>query len=853
MGTLVQNVRFALRQWRQSPGFVAMAVLTLALGIGGTTAIFMLIDAVTFRLLPVSHPERLYRIGDGANCCVDGGPQDRWGLFSFSLYERLKAEAPEFEQVAAFRASVAPVSVRQEGAGTATQALLFEYVTGNYFSTLGVGAFGGRLFTPNDDRTEAPSVAVLSHHAWQSKYGADPSVVGSTLVVEGHPFTVIGVAAPGFFGETPGQFPPDLWIPLQQESLFAGEGALLRQPVVAWLRVIGRLRPGASITGIAPRLTGILRQWLRSNPGYPANFMPDIVRMLPQQVINVVPGGTGVAVMKEAYGRTLSILLSVCGLVLLIACANVANLLLARAASRRAQTALQVATGATRRQIVLQAIVESVLLAGAGGIVGLGFSITAAKLMLTLAFGNTTFVPIGATPSLAVVSFAFGLMLLAGIVSGTAPAWLATRTDPAQVLRGSSRNSGYHSSFASKSLVVVQATLSVVLVAGAAMLVRSLRKLNRQDLGFPTQGRVLVHVNHLPDTYTFPKLTALYRQVEERLQQMPGVQKAGLALYSPLEGGWTDLVVVAGHPLRRLDDGEGGTNWDRIGAGYLQKLGAQLVRGREFTAADNENAERVAVVNEAFVRRFFSSGEDPLDRHFGLGSPQYAGTYRIVGIVRDVKFVPWSLRQPAPAMFFVPLAQSVEYTEKSLQNVELRSHRIGGIMLVTDVSPGTLEPLLRKALTEIDPNLTITGVASMQEQVERVLDQDRAVARLATIFGVVALLLAAVGLYAVMSYTVAQRTSEIGVRMALGARRAEVLRFVLRGAFRRVLAGLALGLPLAVVAGRLISTSLYGVRSWDPLALAVAAGTLAFSAFFAAIVPASRAAAIEPMEALRME
>ncbi|MBV8808322.1 MAG: ABC transporter permease, partial [Acidobacteriaceae bacterium] len=323
--------RYTLRQFRLSPVFTAAAILTLALGIGGTTAIFTLIHAVMLRSLPVSDPARLYRIGDGDDCCVEGGPQDRWGMFSFPLYERLKAEAPEFEELAAFQAGGARVSVRREGIDIAAKPLRSEYVTGNYFSTLGVRAFAGRVFTPEDDKRSVPPVAVISHQAWQATYGANPSAVGGTFVIEGHPFTVIGVAPPGFFGDTLRADPPDIWIPVQQEPMTDGSGTLLSQSVSAWLRVIGRLRPGASIAGIAPRLTGVLRQWMQHDSGYPSNWMPDVIRMFPKQVINVVPAGAGVAEMKEEYGRSLEILLAVCGLVLLIACANVANLLLARA------------------------------------------------------------------------------------------------------------------------------------------------------------------------------------------------------------------------------------------------------------------------------------------------------------------------------------------------------------------------------------------------------------------------------------------------------------------------------------------------------------------------------------------
>jgi predicted permease len=811
-----------------------------------------LIDAVMLRSLPVSDPAKLYRVGEGDECCVDGGPQDRWGMYSFPLYERLKTETPEFEEVMAFQAGRDRLSVRREGGESAARPLLSEYVTGNYFSTLGIGAFTGRLFTPADDREAAPPVAVLSHHAWQTTYGADASVVGSTFVVEGHPFTLIGVAPPGFFGETLQSDPPEIWIPLQHEPMIAGGRSFLRQPVSAWLRMIGRLRPGTSIMGMGPRLTGVLRQWLQKESGYPADWMPEIVRLLPKQEISVVPAGAGVADMKEEYGRSLRILFGVCGLVLLIACANVANLLLARGLARRGQTALRVALGASRRKIIAQALAESLVLAVGGGIAGLLVAIGTARMLLALAFQSAHFLPISTMPSPLVLGFAFVLSLMTGLVFGAAPAWLATRTDPAEALRGKSGSAGDRTLFVRKPLLVVQATLSVVLVAGATMLARSLNKLQHQEFGYPVQRRVLVELNTPPASYTRSQLSTLYHALEERLSRLPGVQGSGLALYNPLTTDWQKLIQVAGHPAAKLNE-EGDASWDRVSANYLRNLGVQVVRGRNFTAADNETTAPVAIVNQAFVKRFFKSDEDPLDQYFGITMPENNRTFRIVGVVSDAKFASWGLSRPARRMFYLPLAQTVDYKDERMKRLELRSHFIGGILLVTNLPPGTLEPLLTRTLAEVDPNLTIMSVRTMQEQIKERFDQERAVATLAGLFGIVALLLAAVGLYGVTAYTVTQRTNEIGIRMALGADRTNVMQFILRGAFQCVLLGLVLGLPLAVGAGRLIAAQLYGVSSWDPFALTMAAGALAISAFFAAIIPAGRAASISPLKALKSE
>ena len=852
MQNLRNTIRNTLRQFRKSPVFTLAATLTLALGIGGTTAIFTMIHAVMLRSLPVADPAMLYRVGDGDDCCVEGGPQDRWGMFSFPLYDRLKSQSPEFEETAAFQAGGGRLSVRREGSPLAARPLRSEYVTGTYFSTLGVKAFGGRVLSPADDQPSATPVAVMSHHTWQGEYGGDSSVVGATFVIDGHPFKIIGVTPAGFFGETLRSDPPDLWIPLQQEPLIAGDGALLHQPVAAWLRMIGRLHPGASPSPLAPRLTGILRQWMVHDSGYPSNWMPDVIRALPRQIINVVPAGAGVAVMKEEYGRSLQILLAVCGLVLLIACANVANLLLARAVSRRGQTALRLAMGANRRQIVGDALVEAILLAIAGGIAGLVVAVLAGRLLLSLAFSDARFIPISTLPSLPVLGFTFAVALLTGIIFGAAPAWFATRTNPLDALRGAGRSSGDHSTLARKALLVVQAALSVVLVAGAAMLSRSLDKLQHQDFGYRTDGRVVVSLNRPPATYTQPQLASLYRKIEDGLDRIPGVTGSGLALYNPLTDNWGELVLVSGHPLPKMN-GESGASWDRVSADYLQNFGVSLIRGRYFSRADNETTDPVAVVNETFVKRFFRSDEDPLGQHFGLDLPENASTFRIVGIVRDAKFAGFALRRPARPMFYVPLAQNVPYRDPLMQRVELQSHFIGGIMLVTNAAPGALEPQLTRVLAAADPNLTINSVRTMEHQVALTFDQERSVATLAALFGFVALLLAAVGLYGVTAYSVAQRTNEIGIRMALGAGRGRVVRYIMRGALLRVSVGLVLGLPLAIAAGRLLSSQLYQVSFWDPVALGIAGAALAVCAAIAALIPASVAASISPVTALRME
>jgi predicted permease len=497
----------------------------------------------------------------------------------------------------------------------------------------------------------------------------------------------------------------------------------------------------------------------------------------------------------------------------------------------------------------MQALIEAIVLAMLGDVAGLLVAVGASKLLLSLAFSNVQFLPISTMPSLGVLGFATTLAIVTGMIFGTAPAWFASRTNPIEALRGAGRVKD-GSSFARRSLLVVQATLSVVLVTGATLLARTLGNLEHQDFGFDVQGRVVVSLAHPPSEYDWPKLSEMYRRLEERLRQIPNVTGAGLALYNPLTNNWGEGILVQGHPPPKPGTATG-ASWDRVSANYMQNLGMRMVRGRPFSPRDNETAALVAIVNEAFVKRFFSSDENPIGMHFGLDLPENAGTFEIVGIVRDAKFAGFQLDKPARPMFFAPLSQYVIYADASMKRLETGSHFIGGLALVTNQPAGMLEPAIRQAVADVDSRLTILTVRTMEEQVALSFNQERAVAGLATLFGLVALALAAIGLYSVTAYTVAQQTNEIGVRMALGANRAGVVRHVLRGAFTWVLAGLLAGVPLAVAAGRVLADRLYQVKFWDAQAIGFACVSLMAAALVAAVVPAIRASRISPITALR--
>ena len=854
MQTLRQDIAYAYRQMRQSPVFTLTAMLTLALGIGATTAIFSLIHTVMLKSLPVVDPSSLYRIGEGQDCCVEGSPQDNWGMFSYPFYELMKKNTPEFEELAAFQAGGWQISTRRSESDHIARPLRNEFVSGNYFQTFGLGAFAGRTIQPSDDQPSAAPVAMLSYRAWQQQYGSDPKVIGSNFILNGHPFTIIGITPPGFFGETLRSDPPDLWIPINQEPMFSGANSFLHH-FQAWLRVIGRLKPGANVNAVPDRMTALIRQWLVNDSGMPADWMAGIKAGLPKQVVKVVPAGTGVGVMKADYGANLRILLGVCCLVLLIACANIANLLLARAASRRAQTSIRLALGASRRRLIRQALTESIVLSVLGGFAGLIVAYLGVKLIVALNFHGAKFVPIEATPSLAVLAFAFALSLVTGALFGTAPAWFASRSDPAEALRGANRSTHDRSSFPQKILVVFQATLSVVLLAGAGLLTRSLMNMQHQDFGYDTDRRVTISLTAPYNSYSRPKLDAMYRELQDRLSHIPGVERAALAQYTPLQDNWGEIAIREGHAMPNMNDQHIFTSWDHVSAGYLETMGQKIIRGRSITEEDSASSRNIAVVDEAFVHTFFKPGEDPIGAQFGLDLPRYGSTFEIVGVVGNARYN-WDFanREPPRPLFFVPLAQHTRYDHPMMQSIDDETHFIeGAVLQLRSKSMEGLEPQVRNILADIDPNFVLLNIQTLQEQVDSNLDQQRAIAQMTGLFGLLALVLAAVGLYGVTAYAVERRTSEIGVRMALGANRDNVIRLVLRGAFLQILIGLAIGIPISIGCSRLIANQLYLVKGWDPLVLSVSILALGICAFMASIIPARRAASINPVKALRAE
>ncbi len=852
------DIKEALRQLKKAPGFTITAAITLALGIGATTAIFTLVHQVMLKSLPVTRPEELWRIGDKNRCCNWGGyTQDKEGdfaLFSWEAFNNFRTHTPEFSDLAALQAGNAPLGVRRAGLRTPVDTRNGQYVSGNFFRTLGIQPWIGRFFSDADDREGAPPVAVMSYHVWNDKYGSDPSVVGASYQINGHLFTVIGVAPPSFYGaKLVGWGMPDIWLPVTTEALLGEAAARLKRPNSNWLDLLGRVRPGVDPKTLEAKLRVEFHDWLASHV---PDMEPSEKQTWRQQTLHLVPGGAGVAAMRDQYQAGLKLLLIAAGCVLLVACGNLANLMLARGLKERSQTSVRVALGASRARLVRKALVESTLLAIIGGVLGIGVAYAGSKLILYLAFhsnsGPNNYVPIDASPSWPVLLFTLAASVLTGIVFGIAPAWMTSHVDPVEALRGSNRSVRGGGSVAQKVLVIAQAAMSLVLLSAAALLGQSLRNLEHQNFGFETAGRYLASINPTLSNYKPEQMEQLFRRIDERLLQIPGVRMVAPVLYAPMSGdSWNEGVFIAGRP-QPPPKAEIGAGWARVMPGFFETVGARIVQGRALGDEDTPTTRPVAVVNEAFVRRFFKHG-NPIGQHFGIDRIKYSGSYEIVGVVRDMRYMTWNYKEPIGPMFWVPETQNLKYDDPQFAVGELFSHYLYNIVIWAPGNPPGVETEVRKAFASIDPNLVLYHVDPYSQILAADFRQENMIATLTMLFGLLGLVLAAVGLYGVMAYTVEQRTSEIGLRMALGADRSRVIRMVIRGGFSQISVGLGMGIPLAIAAGWLMTRQLFGVDPWDPRMLTVATLLLCVATLLASSVPAARAASVEPMDALRAE
>ncbi len=843
---LRSDLQISWRRLVAAPGFAIVCVLTLALGIGGNTAVFTLIDRVILQPLPVSRPGELYRVGDGDDCCVNSGLQGSFSLFSYDLYRHLRDAAPEFSDLAAFQANTGTMTIGRPDADALPGTLRNAFVSGNYFRMLGLAPAAGRLLAPDDDRAGAAPVAVLSHRAWTERYHGDSTIPGTGIVLNGVAATIVGVAPEGFYGETLRPNPADIWVPLSTEPVLQPQARLLDLKGSHWLYIIGRLRPGVRPASLEPRLTAALQQWITGTLDLGADERPHVS----EQHITLVPAATGIRSMRDEVAPSLKLLQAIAATVLLIACANLANLLLARGLGRRTETAVRIALGAPRARLIAQFLVDSVLLACLGGIAGLAVSFAGARAIVEMTFRGASQVPLDATPSLLVILFAFAVSLATGIAFGVVPAAIASRSDPIDAMRGAGRTSGDRGSRVRRSLIALQIALSLVLLTCAGLLARSLSSLQAQDFGFAIGHRYVVDLIPAFGDEQAGQLASTYARIRERLTDVPGVASAALSLYSPMSGdNWASLIAVEGHdPSERLV-----ASWNRVTPGYFETIGTTLVRGRPVTDRDRPGSPLVTVVNTTFAARFFGDA-DPIGRRIGFNNARGTGKleFEIVGIVGDAKYQ--DPKAPAYATFFLPFLQSTEDSRvDGAPGVLDRSHYPKALELHLTSAVPDLESQVRRAIAGVDRRIAVQDVRTMAEQVSGNFNLERLMATLAMAFAAVALLLACLGLYGVTAYSVGRRTREIGIRMAVGASRGGVLRTILRGALAQLAAGLALGVPAAFAAGRLLGANLFGVSPYDPATLAAACAVLAGCAIVAAVIPARRAAALDPVRALRVE
>ena len=843
--TMMQDARYALRRLRLAPVFTATAILTLALGIGATTSIFTLVHAVLLTSLPVAKPGELYRVGRETRCCYLGGYSQDGGfsLVSYELYRYLRDHTRGFAELAAVPSIESLFGVRRAGSSEAAQAYPGEWVSGNYFAMFGIGTIAGRPLAAEDDRPGAAPVAVMSDRLWREKYGADPTVIGSVFHFDEKPVTIVGIAPPGFFGDTLRSTPPDFFLPLNAEPLLESD-ADLNKFDVHWLNLIGRIRPGAAPASIEAEMRVALQQWLRSHWG---EMSAGDREKFPRQTLFLSPGGAGVTSMREQYEHWLHILMTVTGFVLLIVCANMANLMLVRGMERRRQTSLSMALGARTSRLVSQPLMESILLAVLGGAAGLAIAFTCTRLILHFVFPSLpgqAAVPIGASPSVPVLLFAFGVSLATGLVFGVGPAWMALRVDPIEALRGAHRTTERAGLLPRKMLVVAQTALSLALLSAAGLLTAALHSLENQNLGFETERRLVAGFNPRLAGYRAAQLPVLYRRLHDAIAAVPGVDSAVLCLYAPPSGGWGSGVWLDGRPAPGPGQ-ENGAAWNRIGADYFDAVGTPVIHGRGISSQDTSQSRKVAVVNEAFVRRFLPN-ENPLGRHFGhtRDDPR---ELEIVGVVRDARYWPYNLNRPAGPMFFVPETQA-DYTQSNLGSLFLHD-----IVIVS--RPGAVVSMgaIRQAVAAVDPGMPVVSVRALKELVADQFAQQRLIARLTSLFAILSLVLASIGLYGVTAYNAGRRVNEIGVRVALGAGRGDVVRLVVRGACGLIVIGILAGLPAALAIGRFLGNQLYGVSPRDPMAMLAAVLALGVSALAASFIPAFRASRITPLDALRSE
>jgi predicted permease len=841
MSKLLQDVRYALRQLRKNPGFTFMAVLTLALGIGATTAIFSLMNAVMLRMLPVHKPEELVLFGSGGPMGVENVfPNAATDLFSYPFYRDFQQKNQVFSGVAAMQ-SLPNDIYATVGSATETEPLSARLVSGTYFSVLGVNPVVGRVFTDADDQgAGAHPVAVLSYGVWDRRFQRDRSIVGQHLTVGSTVFTIIGVAPPGFFGTIVGES-PDLWIPLSMETQVPPGWNGLDDKMFQSLYVFGRLKPGVSAAQAGANTNVVFKQILHDFAG-PA---PDQGRLADIQHAQIIltPAATGLSRLRFRVSMPLRILMAVVVLVLLIACANIANLLLAHGTSRGREIAVRMAVGAGRARLIRQLLSESLLLSFVGGLLGVAFAWWASQFLLRMVAAGLGPISLDVGLDRYVLGFTVAVSVATAVVFGLLPAFRATRVELVSSLkeaRGSTQAGGR--SRLARILVVGQVALSLVLLAGAGLFLRTLVNLSNVDAGFDPHGAMVVHLD--PSATGLkprsPQATSLYQQVEQRVDAIPGVSKSSFCLFSFGEGGWRTYVFSAGFAPRSESDRS--IHGNIVGPDFFAAMGTPVINGRTLGAQDTASSPRVAVINRAMALRLFPN-ESAIGKHFGIGGNDHSNDVEVVGVVEDAKLESLD-EELSPAAYF-PYSQFADYGAGPGYLFELVVRYSG--------NAESLGGEVRQAIAEVNRSLPIAGINTLSEQVDHSMVPQSLIAQLSSFFGLLAVFLASIGLYGLMAYAVNKRTSEIGVRMALGARQSSVRWMVLREALLLVALGILIGVPAALAADRLLSSLLFGLSPTDPLNLLTAVVFTFAIAAFASYIPARRAMNVDPIVALRYE
>jgi predicted permease len=842
MGTFFQDLRYGLRILGRNPGFAAVAVLSLALGIGANTAIFSLIDVVMLKLLPVKDPQQLVVLSDPSAGGVSIGSQSGTrSLYSYQEFEYFRDRNQVFAGVLAAESSGGRLQVSIEGSGGQTEEVQTKLVSGDYFNVLGVSALLGRTFTAEADRAPgANPLVVISYAYWKRRFGLDPSVLGKTVQVHSTMFTIIGVTPQGFFGENVGSA-PDLYFPLSmQRQVMPGRDFIGPDKAVfnkiEWLRVMARLKPGVSEKQASASINVDFQQLLTAQAGSVATEQQRHEWL--DQKIELSGGSKGTSGLRDEFSQPLLVLMALVGLVLLIACTNVANLLLARATARQKEIGVRLALGAGRLRLIRQLLTESVLLASLGGALGLVLAQWGDKVLVRLVSNRDQAIPLDLHPDLRILAFTLAVALLTGILFGILPSFRATRLDLAPTLKESARGSTSGGRlWLGKALVSAQVAMSLLLLIGAGLFVRSLRKLLTVNLGYNPDKLLLVRIDPVPSGYQGAATAQLYQTLLDRIRTLPGVRAATVSqngLFSHSES--ADEISIPGFTPKKGQDMD--ARWDQVGPNYATTVGIPVLLGRDIGPQDTATAPRVCLINQTMAHYYFGD-QSPLGRIVTDEYPDSRLSYQVVGLVADAKYN--NLREKTPRRFYVPFFHPIEPV--SAANLEVR----------TFADPSAVATAIRREIQSVDRTILITGVHTMNELVDDSVIRDRLIATLSTFFGALALLLASIGLYGVMSYAVARRTNEIGIRIALGARRLDVIGMVLREAMLMVAGGVAVGLPVALATTRFVSSRIYGLSANDPFTIVAASLIMLGVAAFAGYMPAYRASRVDPMTALRYE